>query len=106
MPDPTSEPLFGAAFPLLDAIDAQAADLTLEELRIVEHKLKQHVRRRQVTIAQDMRLRGCTWYDVGRGLGMSAQAAHQRFGPVCVRPDGSPTSSAGLVQANADDYPD
>lgn len=77
--------MFGHGLAVVEQLNAAASSLSLEELRIVEMHVKNHVRRRQVEIAQGMRRRGCTWYDVGRGLGMSAQAAHQRFGPVCDR---------------------
>lgn len=85
MPEPLSEPMFGAAMAVVEELDRRASALSLEELRILEMNVKNHVRRRQVEIAQTMRRRGCSWHDVGRGLGMSSQAAHQRFGPVCDR---------------------
>lgn len=85
MPDPLSSPLFGQGLAVVEQLQQAAAQLTLEELRILQMHLTNHIRRRQVDIAQGMRLRGCTWHEVGRGLGMSAQAAHQRFGPVCDR---------------------
>lgn len=79
MPDPLSEPLFGGAHALVDELNRAAASLSLEELRIVETNLRETIRHRQLQVATRMRSEGATWNEVGRGLGMSAQGAQQRF---------------------------
>lgn len=79
MPEPLSEPLFGSAVSLIRLLDGMPDGLTLEELRIVESWCQREIRVRRAAVALSMRNRGCSWGEVGAGLGISAQAAHKQF---------------------------
>lgn len=83
MPTPVSEPLFGAAVALVDELTAQAVGLSLDELRIVQHAVGELIKVRRLEVARHMRNRGCTWGQVGAGLGISGQAAHHQYGHLC-----------------------
>lgn len=71
--------MFGGAVELISHLANVVDDLTLEDLRIVETSLREVIRHRQLEVATRMRRDGATWNEVGRGLGMSAQGAQQRF---------------------------
>lgn len=83
MPEPLSEPFYEGALGLRQELIVQAKGMTLEELRLVETTLRELIKVRRVQVARQMRSRGCSWTDVGRGLGISSQAAHKQFGPLC-----------------------
>lgn len=79
MPEPLSEPMFGHAVALVDQLHSVSGHMSLEDLRIVESALQRLITARRRAVASSMRARGLTWGEVGRGLGISAQAAHKAF---------------------------
>jgi MEDS: MEthanogen/methylotroph, DcmR Sensory domain/Histidine kinase-like ATPase domain len=66
-----------------------SAEPVLEALTAVD-ALARVVDRWRARLVRLARARGVSWTDIGQSLGVSKQAAHERYGRVCHRPAGGP----------------
>jgi len=73
----TASPSTAGAEPVLEALTAVDA-------------LARVVDRWRASLVRLARMRGVSWTDIGQSLGVSKQAAHERYGRACNRPAGGP----------------
>ena len=69
--------------------EARPSEPVLEALTAVE-ALARVVDQWRARLVRLARMRGASWTDIGQSLGVSKQAAHERYGRACSRPAGDP----------------
>ena len=78
-----------SAWPTTASPTTASTEPVLEALTAVD-ALARVVDRWRARLVRQARTRGVSWTDIGQSLGVSKQAAHERYGRACNRPAGGP----------------